>query len=208
MDANTPPAEAAPRPVRYWISLALVAAVIFVYVLLMTRRTPSPLGTVGPAIGRRLEVLELQPLTGDAQPVSSSDLAGRVTLVNYWGTWCPPCIREFPDIVEILERYGDRDDFRLYAVSCGQGSDPEIGGLRDETETFLASRGASLPTYADQEGVSRQAMTLLLGVPMGYPTTLVLDRDGVIRGFWQGYVPRAADEMAAMIEELLAEPAS
>ncbi|MEX0678535.1 MAG: TlpA disulfide reductase family protein [Pirellulales bacterium] len=206
-DATDPPAARNGRPVRFWLTLAVLAAGVFVYVLLITTPTGGPKGTEGPAIGRRLGYLRLEGLTGEAGEVSLDDLEGRVTLLNYWGTWCPPCLREFPEIVELDERFGGRDDFRLYAVSCGQRDDPTLDELRDETESFLASRRFTLPTYADPNGASRKAMVLVLGLgEMAYPTTLVFDRQGVIRGFWPGYHPRAAREMAELIEQLLAAP--
>lgn len=193
-----------PRGVRFWITLALVAAGVLVYVLLVTTPADGPSGTKGPAIGRRLGYLHLEGLTGGAQNVSLDDLEGRVTLVNYWGTWCLPCLREFPDIVELRDRFSGHDDFRLYAVSCGEGNDHSLGELRAETETFLSSRQVTMPTYADANGASRQAMVLVLGLgEMAYPTTLVLDRQGVIRGFWRGYDRGAAREMSDLIEQLL-----
>jgi thiol-disulfide isomerase/thioredoxin len=151
--------------------------------------------------------LRLVGLTGTSGGVWFDDLAGRVTLVNYWGTWCPPCIREFPDIVALAERFGSAEDFRLYAVSCGEGPEPSLGELRAQTTAFLASRAPELPTYADPNGESRRAMTAALGLPgMSYPTTLVLDRHGTVRGFWQGYRPRNGQEMAEVVERLLDEP--
>jgi len=196
------------RPARFWVTLAVLAVGVFVYTLLVTSRE-GPKGTEGPAIGRQLGYLRLEGLTGGTHAVSLDDLGGKVTLVNYWGTWCPPCLREFPQIVELHERFAGRDDFRLYAVSCGEMSDATLDELRATTEAFLKTRQTTLPTYADQNGASRQAMVLLLGLgEMAYPTTLVLDRKGVIRGFWQGYDPRAAGQMSALVERLLKEPAS
>ncbi len=183
----------------------MLAFVALAYLWLVTGPSGEPGGTTGPAIGRRLEYLRLEGLTGDASRVSLDDLAGRVTLLNYWGTWCLPCIREFPQIVNVARQFTGRDDFRLYAVSCGQENDPELAELRELTAAFLQSRGAPFPAYADQDGASRQAMVVSLGVEMAYPTTLVLDRKGVIRGFWQGYLPRAGDEMSDLIGKLLAE---
>jgi cytochrome c biogenesis protein CcmG, thiol:disulfide interchange protein DsbE len=179
--------------------------VIFIYVLLMSNRGSTQSGTTGPAIGRSLGYLRFEPLTGNTSPVVLEDLQGRVTLINFWGTWCPPCIRELPEIADLSKRFASHDAFRLYAVSCGQQDDADLGVLREETEMFLQSRGSSLPTYADQNGATRQAMTLTLGISLAYPTTLVLDRRGTVRGFWQGYVPGAADEMGELIDKLLAE---
>ncbi len=190
-----------------WLALALLAAVVLVYLTIVGGPGRQPEGTQGPAIGRRLPYLQLEPLTGDSQPVSLDDLRGRVTLVNFWGTWCPPCRLEFPEIVELAARFGKQDDFWLYAVSCGQGDDERLDTLRSETLEFLAASKTTLSTYADQNAASRRAMTLALDLDgFAYPTTLVLDRQGTIRGFWVGYGSRTAREMAALIQELLQAP--
>ena len=192
-----------------WIALLLSAAVFLVYLSVVGRPGRRP-GSEGPAIGLHLPYLRLEPLTGDSNAVTLDDLLGRVTLINYWGTWCPPCRREFPQIVGLADTFGKRDDFRLYAVSCGETeTDENPNDLRAETEQFLAAKKFVLPTYSDQNAASRRALTATLSPEQhgfGYPTTLVLDRQAVIRGLWQGYDPTAADEMAALIEKLLGEP--
>lgn len=197
---------------RSWISLLLLVAAILAYLAIVGGRSRTPSGAQGPAIGRRLPYFRLEPLTGDSKSVSQEDLSGRVTVVNYWGTWCPPCVREFPEMVELAARFGKHDDFRLYAVSCGDaGSDADLVALGEETRRFLQSNGAMLPTYADQNAASRRTMTVALDFERGqmaYPTTLILDRNATIRGLWQGYDPRATREMAEVIEELLRQPAA
>jgi thiol-disulfide isomerase/thioredoxin len=208
MDATDSPPSHQPRPVSYWVILAALAGGIFLYVALVTRPGNPPRGDEGPAVGHPLAYLQLEGLTGDARRVALEDLRGRVTLLNYWGTWCPPCIQEFPHIVELARKYSSSDDFRLYAVSCGTGHDESLDELRAETESFLESRQASLPTYSDQHAASRTAMVQQFSLgDMAYPTTLILDRAGVIRGFWIGYDHRAPDAMESLIEDLLAEPA-
>jgi thiol-disulfide isomerase/thioredoxin len=209
MDATHSP-SAAPRSnsIWLWIALAVVAAGVFGYVL-ESSLSPAPSGSEGSAIGRHLPYLKLEGLTGDAQNVSLDDLQGHVTLLNFWGTWCPPCLREFPHIVEIAEIFRNQADFRLLAVSCGQGNDEDLKHLRRETEIFLEVTKAALPTYADEKGATRQAMTAALGLDgFAYPTTLVLDRQGTIRGFWVGYAPGSERAMRALIQELLDEPAA
>ncbi len=197
MDATQgTPAEQKSVAKRSRISLLVLAAAILVYVAIVGGPRRGPLGTQGPAIGRRLPYLRLEGLTGDSKGVSLEDLTGRVTVLNYWGTWCPPCIREFPEIVELAARFASRDDFRLYAVSCGgSGSDAELNELGQETRRFLESNRFDLPTYADQNAASRRAMVVALdleGGELAYPTTIVLDQSATIRGLWQGYDPRRA----------------
>lgn len=209
MDATqrtaTEPEPDSGRPARFWISLAALSAVILIYIVLVNSRGSQSTGLTGPAIGRSLGYLELQPLVGEAKPAALADLHGHVSLLNFWGTWCPPCIRELPEIVGLAERYAARDAFRLYAVSCGQGDDRDLALLRAETEAFLAARNVELPIYADESAVTRRALSLSLAVPLGYPMTIVLDRSGKIRGFWQGYDSRAARDMARLIDQLLAD---
>jgi thiol-disulfide isomerase/thioredoxin len=192
-----------------WASLLVLIALVLVYVTLVRSPGAGTPGTAGPAIGRHLTYLRLEPLTGDATSVTLDDLSGRVTLVNYWGTWCPPCRREFPELVAIQEKFAGRDGFRMYFVSCGEeGTDPDLAPLRTETEQFLASKNFKVPSYADQNAATRRALALLLADHLhgfAYPTTIVLDGGGAIRGFWQGYDQRATGEMAELIEQLLAE---
>lgn len=207
MDATDQPRPPQPRPVSYWVILAALAGGIFLYVALVTRPGNPPRGDEGPAVGHSLAYLQLEGLTGEARRVTLGDLRGRVTLLNYWGTWCPPCVQEFPHIMGFAKKYSSSDDFRLYAVSCGTGYDESLGELRAETESFLDSRKASLPTYSDQNAASRTAMVQQFSLGnMAYPTTLILDREGVIRGFWVGFDHRAPEAMESLIEKLLAEP--
>lgn len=207
MDATHDEAKDRTRRSGAGLAVVLLAAAALLYVV-MNREGQGPAVEDHPAIGRRLQFLRLEPLTGDAQAVSIDDLQGCVTLVNYWGTWCPPCIREFPDLLALSNRFGSHEDFRFYPVSCGQDGDADLSALRAVTEDFLKSHSTGgLATYADQNAASRRAMLVELDMPPGsfaYPTTILFDRHGAIRGLWQGYSPRAVHEMARKVEELLA----
>ncbi len=179
--------------------LLVVAAFLFLPLIMsqMHRRPPSH-----PAVGQKLPALQLEPLTGDSQPVTLDDLAGKVVLINFWGTWCPPCREELPDIVALDKKYRDRADFRLLAVSCGSGGETDPDVLRSETAAILDFEQIDMPTYTDPQQVTRRALAQLGGFD-GYPTTVVLDRDGVIRGLWAG--PATAEELDAQISRLLTQ---
>ena len=161
-------------------------------------------GLEHPAVGQKLVVLDLTPLTGDAEPIALPDLESKVVLINFWGTWCPPCRMELPHIAEIEKKYRDRPEFKLLAVSCG---DEDIQQLRTDTEQFLSKKGITMPTYADQGEASRSAAEQLDAFG-GYPTTIVLDRTGTIRGVWGGYMPGVEQEMEELVNNLLNEKAS
>jgi thiol-disulfide isomerase/thioredoxin len=177
------------------------AAAVFVA---LVAGCPAPSGLEGtrhPAVGQKLGQLELQSLTGESQDTTLPDLSGQVVLINFWGTWCPPCIQEFPHIDELEEKYAGREDFRLFAVSSAPGSSA-IDDLRSETEEFLKANGSDLPTYADVEDRTRASVEETVGW-QGYPTTVVLDRGGTIRGVWVGYEPGTEQAMDALVGELL-----
>lgn len=155
--------------------------------------------------GKTLDRVELKALGGAGESVSLEDLKGRVVLLNFWGTWCPPCRVELPHIAEIHKRFADRSDFRLLAVSCGPSPDQETyESLQEDTRDYLAGNRLELPTYADLGATTRQAVDQAVGF-QGYPTTLLLDRQGVIRQTWVGYSPGVEKEIEERIERVLAE---
>lgn len=195
------------RPTRgnlIFIVFLVGLALFYLYVLRPLNRQSQ--GLLHPAIGSKLVFLSLQPLTGDAQPVELDQLQGKVSLINFWGTWCPPCRLEFPHIVALYKRLQERGDFQLLAVSCGNAEE-DLAELRNETTAFLEQQKADLPTYYDPDFQTRKAVVLAGGGSgFGYPTTIILDRTGILRGFWEGYAPGTEKEMEALVQQLLQEP--
>jgi cytochrome c biogenesis protein CcmG, thiol:disulfide interchange protein DsbE len=157
------------------------------------------------AVGKRLSALSLEPLTGGVQPVTLEALAGKVVVVNFWGTWCGPCRQEFPELAELYESLHANPGFRFLSVSCGNGAKEDLAALRSATESFLESSGYQMPTYADPEEVTRTAYDRVASME-GYPATFVLDRDGLIRGVWPGSMPNIGKQIEDLVRRLL-EPA-
>jgi len=157
-----------------------------------------------PAVGRRLPQLELKPLTGGGSPVSLVDLEGRVTLLDFWGTWCGPCVEEVPHLAVIAEKFRGHADFLMLPVSCGGGGREDFAELAANTQAFLTVRQLTMPTYIDPGGYSRHGVDMVAGF-QGYPTTIVLDRRGVIRGFWIGYYGGDERQVEKLVGELLDE---
>ena len=185
-----------------FVVLLVVVAAAALLLLPIGWWSAGPSALRHPAVGQRLSRLELQPLTGDGQPVSLDDLAGRVVLLNFWGTWCPPCLVELPDLARIESTFRDRDDFKFLAVSCGQGPSEDPEDLRLNTTSLLFSEQIDMPTYSDPGGVSRLDARQVVGLEF-FPTTVILDRGGVIRGVWVG--PADKGELEDLISQLLEE---
>lgn len=152
-----------------------------------------------PDVGYPLETFRLQPLMPGTPPVKLDDLKGKVTVINYWATWCPPCIEEFPHLQSLARSYSGRSDFRLLSVATGFPTDAE---LRAETTEFLQARNENLlPVYFDPQEATRAA---LKGVQPGViPLTIVLDREAKVAKVIIGYSPPGFEEMKLLIASLL-----
>lgn len=158
--------------------------------------------SVHPALGKRLPLLALEPLTGDGPAVSLEDLAGKVVLVNFWGTWCPPCRAELPHLVALAKEFGQHPDFRMFLVSCAPGRDEDAEELKRETERFLAQLDYEVPAYTDPGLKTRLAFDRVAKL-RGFPTTFVLDGQGILRGIWSGYNPKVPSEIRQLVAQLL-----
>ncbi len=186
-----------------WVPLAVGVAVVLLLTNCVRISSHDFDARAQKGVGEKLLGWQLQPLTGDSRPLSPLDTQGHVVLMNFWGTWCPPCREEFPHIAELAHHFSKNPEFVLAAVSCGgDGNDSRLEPLRDETAQFLARVKSDLPTYADQDAITRQKLTDLIQFD-GYPTTVVLDREGTIRGVWVGYEPGTEKQMEGLVDELL-----
>ncbi|BAN69864.1 TlpA disulfide reductase family protein [endosymbiont of unidentified scaly snail isolate Monju] len=125
----------------------------------------------------------------DGRPLDLRSLRGQVVLVNFWATWCPPCIEEIP----ALERlYRARRDQGLTILAVAVGDPPER--VRD----FLASHPVRFPVLLDEQGEALKRW----GVH-AFPTTFVLDRAGRIRHGGFGAFAWDGPDIAPYLEPLL-----
>ncbi|MCE9629406.1 MAG: TlpA family protein disulfide reductase [Planctomycetia bacterium] len=155
-----------------------------------------------PAIGRRMGPLPVVAIGDPALPAPS--LAGQVTLLNFWGTWCPPCRQELPGLVRIADRLAGEPAFQLVAVSCGSGGDETLDDLARETREFLAARQLAVSAWALSDPLAASLFASAYGLE-AFPTTYLIGPDARVRRVWTGY--RSSDEadIAAAIVTLLKE---
>ncbi|WP_291187369.1 TlpA disulfide reductase family protein [Gilvibacter sp.] len=126
----------------------------------------------------------LQTLAGASENFEQSK--GKVVLVNFWATWCPPCIAEMPAMQELYDRFADRVDF--YFVS---GETPE------KLQGFMDKKGYELPVYIQ----SYQAPEVIRSNSL--PTTAVIDKLGKVVLLETGAKAWNDPEFYAFLEELL-----
>jgi len=194
------------------LAIAFVVVALFAFAVFPSSVRPSPIpkGLVqNPAVGKKFSELSLMPLLGVDKPATLDDLAGHVVLLNFWGPWCRYCCIELPDIAALGEEFQARPDFRLVAVSCapgGESAQDDVEQLRDDTQAYLSRARINLAMYADPSRVSRAGLDRR-GAFRGYPTKILLDRQGVIRAVSFGADPRDLRGLHSLIVSLLDESA-
>lgn len=119
--------------------------------------------------------------------VSFSENQGEVTFVNFWATWCPPCIAEMPDIHNLYEKRGDSISFVMISLDQDEKKAKNYISKKDYQFPvyFLRSR---LPTTYDTHSI---------------PTTYLLDRVGNIRVEKHGMAKYDSDKFNQLISSLL-----
>jgi thiol-disulfide isomerase/thioredoxin len=117
--------------------------------------------------------------------------SGRIVLINFWATWCGPCIREMPSLVRLQQRLGGKD-FTILALS------QDIKGFDVITPFVAKHKLGDLPVFHDPKGRS----LLALKIP-GLPTSVLFDREGRELGRLSGHAEWDSNEAVALIEFFL-----
>jgi len=158
----------------------LVAGLIFTTAILSVEFLKQP-GV--PGTGDRAPNFKLQNLA--AQTVQLSDLRGRAVILNFWATWCPPCRREMPLLDEFQKEYGDKG---LSVIGVDINEPPEL------VKSYVDAVGVSYPIWVDAPpgtpGFDRTQEIFTRFGGIGLPTTLFIDRAGVIRRIYIGELSR------------------
>jgi cytochrome c biogenesis protein CcmG, thiol:disulfide interchange protein DsbE len=142
-------------------------------------------GSRPPRIGSSAPDFTLQ----DSQnKVTLSQLRGQIVVLNFWATWCPPCIEEMPSLVEMQRRMKDKG-ITVVAVSIDE----------DESayQKFVKEHAANLLTVRDPA----QKTPTLYGTH-GWPETFIIDRGGVMRRKFIGPVDWTDSEVMSFLTKL------
>lgn len=128
-----------------------------------------------------------------------SDYRGKVVFLNFWATWCPPCIKEMPDIEKLYAEYGyNKEDVIILGVA--NPSSKEYPNNADESKddiiAFLNENEYTFPVVFDETGELLSAYYI-----NAFPTTFLIDKDGNIFGYAAAMLSK--DMMDSVIQQTL-----
>ena len=128
-------------------------------------------------------------ITRENQTVSNVSLRGKVALLDFWGTWCPPCRESIPILKNVQKKYAAKG-FQLVSIS----SDDD----EDLWKTFVESQHMEWLEYLDSSSEVQKAFKI-----ESFPTFIVVDKDGVIRFRQSGVGPETQSDLEDAINRAL-----
>lgn len=156
--------------------------------------------SVYPPLAAGLADAELELLDGAKTKIS--DRKGKVLLVNIWGIWCGPCRAEMPHLVELQDLYRDRG-FEILGMNIGdQNGSPE--GV-EAIKTFAEKMKLNYTIVRSPSSTTEQFYRVTKQQVV--PQTLLIDRDGHLRGVFVGGGARVINSMKETLEKTMAEGA-
>lgn len=139
-------------------------------------------------VGQQAPAFETTSL--DGVPVKLGDLIGKVVILDFWATWCGPCVAALPKINETAGKYKDKG---VVFFAVNQGEEASI------IKEFMAAQKLTAPVAMDQEG----KIGTLYGVE-GIPQTVVIDKQGKIQVVHVGAGPGIGEQLAKELDDVLA----
>lgn len=127
--------------------------------------------------------------------VSSKELVGKTVLLDFWGTWCPPCRAATPDLVRLYKKYSP-EPFAMLGISSDATND------RERWVDYIAKNKMEWPQYLD---VNRQIHRLYQ--IQAFPTYIVVDTEGIVRIRHRGWGSGTIHELESAIKKSMKDAA-
>lgn len=144
-----------------------------------------------PGRARALPSEDFSFSTIEGEKISKASLRGKVVLLDFWGSWCPPCRESVPILAGLRQKFPDRE-FELVGIS----SDADESTLR----SFVLSHHMNWPEFLDIDGQVAGLFEI-----QGFPTYVILSRGGTIAFRQVGLGPDTADQLSDVIKRELAK---
>ncbi len=131
----------------------------------------------------------------DGKKASAADYDNKVVIVDFWATWCPPCVKEIPGFIKLKKEYGEKG-LEIVGFSFDRDEATHDKWVKDKGVNYLS-------IFAQNEAGKKviEDFQKLIGEIKGIPTTLVIDRKGQIIYKHVGY--GSYEEFEKIIKPLL-----
>lgn len=137
-------------------------------------------------VGTKLKPFDLKAVDGKSS--TNKSYAGRVMLVNFWGTWCKPCLKELPEFDQLYRRYR-KHGMTLVAIATDEDPAP--------VKEYIDKRKLAAKVLIGAEDYAG-----LYGSPK-FPFTFIVDEKGVIKASYRGYRPECMGKLEADLRKQL-----
>lgn len=127
----------------------------------------------------------------DGEIIELSDQKGKVVFINFWATWCPPCIAEMPSINKLYSEFRDNDKVMFLMV--------DVDNNRTASQKFMDKRKFKLPVYTPASSIPSSYMSGAI------PTTLVLNKYGKVVFKHEGMGDFSNEEFKTFLTKLSTE---
>jgi thiol-disulfide isomerase/thioredoxin len=175
------------RKLATWAALAAAAGIILVFALPSYRQGEASIaGTTARDF----------PLELAGKPTHLSDLRGKVVILNFWASWCPPCVEEAPSLNRLQKYVGSRN-----GVIVGVAADEDPAAF----QKFLHEQAIVFPTYRDPATKDQRSPIAVSYGTVMIPETYVIDRHGKITRKFIGFQQWDSPDMLAYFDTLLGQ---
>jgi cytochrome c biogenesis protein CcmG/thiol:disulfide interchange protein DsbE len=123
--------------------------------------------------------------------ISLSDYKGKVVLLEFWATWCPPCKASIPGLIELQKKY-EQKGFSVVGLSIDTDTDAS-----EKVRQFSVSNSINYPVLLSNETTPKTYNVISI------PTSFLIGKDGIIMDIYRGYSEELDSKVSAQIEKLL-----
>ena len=141
-------------------------------------------GSAAKLEGKPAPQFSLKTLSGKA--VSLEDLKGQVVVLDFWATWCPPCVKSLPELGKLHQDAGGKG-VQVFAVNVQED--------KQKIEGFLKSQEVSVPVLMDQDGDVAMKFNVT-----AIPQTVVIGKDGEVKKVFVGATPQTYEQIRGEVE--------
>ena len=163
------------RKIKTLLIVLGLAALIGVAYFTYNRLAPTYQPDSQQAAAEKIKSPDFTVTDPDGNPVKLSDFEGTPVVLNFWASWCPPCLGEMPDFNRVYQEKGEQVAFLMVNMTDGQRE------TKEKATTYIDREGFVFPVYFDLDQKGALAMEV-----SSIPTTYFIDRDGFIVSGYRG----------------------